>query len=301
MDESPGSEDTPTLDESFVATAPRRELSHRERQLEEERRGAEERARRYRTELESGFQARLRNERQREAGLPREKPAARDRRPRARQVIGVVIAVAVVGVAYGSQYFALGRSAHVGLVAAPVTACAASRYPAGAQYSFEQCWGGDPVSWKRCSTLTVAVDPKNAPAGWSEDVSSALGQLRQATGLGFRAVSRGAGNISIHWVSSLLAPAGWESDKAGLTSLQTRTSTTTAQIASANVEISTRLAGGTGLNGELPVLLHELGHAVGLGHFTGPVTMNPVDQGYDSYQRGDLAGFASLYRPWSCT
>jgi predicted Zn-dependent protease len=48
------------------------------------------------------------------------------------------------------------------------------------------------------------------------------------------------------------------------------------------------------------VLLHELGHAVGLSHHSGPVAMNPVDQGFRDYQAGDLAGLTALYHPASC-
>jgi predicted Zn-dependent protease len=51
---------------------------------------------------------------------------------------------------------------------------------------------------------------------------------------------------------------------------------------------------------EKPVLLHELGHAVGLGHYNGTVVMNPLDSGFAAYQPGDLAGLTALYHPSSC-
>jgi predicted Zn-dependent protease len=72
------------------------------------------------------------------------------------------------------------------------------------------------------------------------------------------------------------------------------------EFSSAAIEISPDLPGGSGIDGEVPVLLHELGHAVGLGHFNGPEVMNPVDAGFVSYQQGDLAGLATLYHGQSC-
>lgn len=216
-------------------------------------------------------------------------------------MVGVVITVVVLIVAYGAQYFPLGHSSFRGLVPEGPASCASTVYPVGAQYRFEQCWHGQPVTWPRCAALTVAVNPANAPSSWQADVSGALRELSQATGLRFRSTVRGSGDITVEWTSTLLAPAGSTHDKAGLTYFVSRSTLQGAQIATANIEVSTSLTGGGGPRGELPVLLHELGHAVGLGHYAGPVVMHPVDQGYSSYQSGDLAGLAKLYDPASCS
>lgn len=266
MDDRPNSERMPRLDESFVAGAARREPSHHEREH---------------------FWAEL------------DQPGGRRPR-RTRQVVGVVITVLVLIVAYGSQYLPFGHSSLRGLSPEGPASCASTVYPAGAQYRFEQCWQGQPVAWPRCSTLTVAVNPADAPSSWQSDVSVALGQLGQATGLRFRPTVRGAGDITVEWTSTLLAPAGSERDKAGLTYFVSRSNLEGAQIATANIQVATRLSGGAGQSGELPVLLHEFGHAVGLGHYAGPEVMHPIDQGYGSYQNGDLAGLAKLYGPASC-
>lgn len=265
MDGSPGSDGLPEFDDSFVLGAAHRELSHRDRLLHPE-----------------------------EPYLPPRRPR------RTRQVIGVVITVVVLVVAYGAQYLPIGNSSFRGLVPVIPNGCSSGSYPSDAQYRFEACFQGRPVTWPRCSTLRVVVDPTNAPFAWREDIPNALTQLSQATGLRFQTAPKGSGEITIAWTSKLLAPAGWERDKAGLTLFQSRVDAVGAEIASAGIQISSRLSGGGGPGGELPVLLHELGHAVGLGHFTGPEVMHPVDQGYGTYQGGDLAGLARLYGPASC-
>jgi hypothetical protein len=45
------------------------------------------------------------------------------------------------------------------------------------------------------------------------------------------------------------------------------------------------------------VLLHELGHAMGLGHTPSSAeVMNPVDQGHTTYQAGDSTGSGTSVR-----
>lgn len=216
-------------------------------------------------------------------------------------MIGVIITIAVMLLAYGSQYLPSGRSSHLSLVPASPTSCPTSIYPGDAQYQFEQCVAGRPISWQHCSTLIVVVDPTGAPASWAEDVANSLAQMTRATGLRFRTASHGEADINIIWTATLPVPAGSEYDKVGVTTLRSRSSSIGAQLISADIGISTRLSGGGGRSGELPVLLHELGHAVGLAHYNGPEVMNPIVQGYASLQGGDLAGLTRLYDPATCS
>jgi hypothetical protein len=68
----------------------------------------------------------------------------------------------------------------------------------------------------------------------------------------------------------------------------------TPELVHANVQLLAGMGAGGGM-GELPVLLHELGHAVGLGHTpTAGEVMNPVDQQLSTYQLGDLNGLWSV-------
>ncbi len=220
---------------------------------------------------------------------------------RTRKVIGVVITVVVLIAAYiPTRFFGgHGTSSLLGSYLGPNTSCSTYQYPAGARYTFEGCWGDQPLRWNRCTTLAVAIDPANAPPAWYSDTTNALGQVARATGLRFHTTSSAA-DITIRWDRTLTLRGGGHPDRAGLTSLAMQPGLTNVTFKSADVQISSVLFSGSGPSGEVPVLLHELGHAVGLGHYQGPEVMNPVDQGYSAYQAGDLDGLATLYDPASC-
>ena len=179
--------------------------------------------------------------------------------------------------------------------------CAPSAYPAGAEYTFERCTSlRDPVTWTACSTLTYSVDPAGAPPGYTADVRKAIDELSAATGLHLTQHAVGA-FISIGWDPSLFNPRPGTTGEAGVTRYQIISDPLGVHFSEVSIRISSHLVAGPGRHtGEEPVLLHELGHAVGLGHYTAAVVMNPVDQGFTSYQLGDLAGLRALYRPASC-
>lgn len=294
MEDQAGIEPTPELNDYFVLGARHREKSHRERQLEAERRKGQERARRYRAERDRGLEETLRAPRP----MKRRTHRLAQSRNLGRRVLGVTITVAVVGTAV---YLNRHSSSPPGLAPAVMTAgpCPSSLYHAGSEYRFESCAASDPVGWGRCRTLTVSTDPTRAPVAWQTDVDDALSQLATATGLHFKTTA-GKADISISWASAFDAPGGVGADKAGVTQVQTVSNVTGTRLISARIQISTFLGAGRGRDGEEPVLLHELGHAVGLGHYDGPAVMNPVDQGYPTYQSGDLAGLSFLYKPGSC-
>ncbi len=292
----------PQLDESFVLGAVHHEPSYRERQLERERRGAKQDI--YGAELDNkrdGAQGARRPVPTRR--LPRTPRSATSRPNRWRQIVGVVIAAAVVVVAVDLPGRLSGRhSSSLGLVSSgnQTTSCPSDLYAAGAEYRFERCEGGKGLAWDRCDTLTVAVNPESAPDTWQHDTDNALSQVGQATGLHFKRIASGKADITIAWTAALLTAGGADADKAGVTGVTFSSSLVGSRLTAANIEISTHLEGGSGRNGELPVILHEMGHAVGLGHFDGPEVMNPVDQGYATYQPGDIAGLAALYQPDNC-
>ena len=163
------------------------------------------------------------------------------------------------------------------------------------------------MRWDPCDSLTYAVVDAGAPTGWQADVGSVISQAQVATGLHFvdvgtfsseAGVPSGTG-ITISWVSVL--PAG--GDDVGLTTYYyVDDSSYTPQMTKADIQLLRSLRAGAGGGGELPVLLHEMGHALGLGHVPGqPDVMNPFDQGYSKYQPGDLEGLRLVGAGGGCS
>lgn len=292
----------PELDDSFVLGAIHHEPSHSERQLELERRLSKQDI--YDAELDGGpGGAQDAGPPLRPRRFPKTPRSAGSRPNKWRQIVGVMIAAAVVAVAADLPGRLSGRhSSSLGLLSSgnQTTSCPSDLYPPGAQYRFERCESGKGLAWDRCATLTIAVNPVSAPDAWQADTDDALSQVRRATGLHFKSIASGKADITVSWTTALLMTGGADADKAGVTEVTFSSSSVGSRLTAANIEISTHLAGGDGRHGELPVLLHELGHAVGLGHYDGPEEMNPVDQGYATYQSGDIAGLAALYQPDSC-
>jgi hypothetical protein len=181
-------------------------------------------------------------------------------------------------------------------------ACQSRAYPPGAGYTFERCVSGrTPVAWSRCSRVTYQVDAARAPAGSATDVRRAVAALAAATALRLVPSASAGADIRISWDPSLYDPMPGTSGEAGVTDFRTTSGLSGVHVTRATVRISSHLASGAGPGvGELPVLLHELGHAAGLGHHGGPVVMNPLDRGFTRYQAGDLAGLTALYHPASC-
>ena len=297
MEEPAEFRDMPELDDFFVLSSPHREPSHRERELEAERLRARERAEQYRAQRDLGIEAarrarRRRRRRLRTAGTGNGAPTRR------RQAVGLVIAAAVIAAAfYLDRHPNRAIAGPVAIV--PAGPCPASIYPLGAAYRFEKCSGAAPVGWGACRTLTVSVDRAGAPPTWSADVDSSLGQLTAATGLRIRRVA-GLADITIGWVPDLGPAPLPHADKAGVTDVEFVSAPGGARLVAARIRIATAHGVGQEVNGEVPVILHELAHAVGLGHFVGAEVMNPVDRGYLRYQPGDLAGLDALYHPAHC-
>jgi Matrixin len=223
-------------------------------------------------------------------------------------LVGLIGAAAIVAYGLSSKSPAATQATRLhlpkvglGQLLSPPGRCSGRPYPPGAQYTFERCSpSATPIGWPRCGRVTYSLDTVNAPPGYASDLARAIAQLEAATRLHLTELS-GSADISISWDPSLYDPRPGTSGEAGITDFVTSVGLSGARASSAKIRLSSHLqTGATPGIGEEPVLLHELGHAVGLGHYPGPVVMNPMDRGYTTYQPGDLAGLQALYQPQRC-
>lgn len=173
------------------------------------------------------------------------------------------------------------------------------------------------LRWNPCETITYRVNAAQAPAGTEAVVHQAVALLSQATGLSFRHL----GNTSAVYQGTV-ATGRWERDT-DLVVSWARQSEVTVDFTSAHAWGGTsrsvpardhrgRLykvvkggavfntdAGWTDTMKTLDVLLHELGHVVGLGHVADPSQiMSSGVYGPFMYGAGDFAGLRRVgYQP----
>jgi hypothetical protein len=183
---------------------------------------------------------------------------------------------------------------------------------------------GAPARWDSCSPIDYVVNYSYAPAGAEADVAQAIARVSAATGMIF--VFQGLSSESAMRGRAPYQPAGYPnawapvliawSPPAGTDLLEDPTAeAVTVPIAvtggvgggslvSAEVVLNTdrQLAVGFGPGpSEGEVLMHELGHVVGLGHVASESeAMYPSVRGIAQYGSGDLAGFAAVGRPAGC-
>jgi hypothetical protein len=160
----------------------------------------------------------------------------------------------------------------------PVVSSAKS---ASTDYAF---WGrapsGAPYRWNPSQTVTVAYFAR--PGAPPIDIAGAIASLAQATGLSMKLVGAGPADITVSFVPNL---------NGGLAGSTSEERDTNGFIDKADVVLSEQTPK-TLLH---EALLHELGHAVGLGHAPRPgEVMDPQLTGQTGYQAGDLAGLRAL-------
>jgi hypothetical protein len=203
----------------------------------------------------------------------------------------------------------------------------ASTAPAGPGYSFLQINpGGAPVRWNPCKAIRYQTNLAEAPPNARVDLTEAIARLARATGLRFvdagstkviPTTRYGVGSLQhpkpviMAWATPAetdglgkrpadLATPGIELGRGGAVAVR-EVATGHAVFVSGSVVIdaheSAALNPGFGPDSLGIVLMHELGHTVGLGHVDDPsqimnlavVPTKPADWG-----PGDLAGLTRL-------
>lgn len=218
------------------------------------------------------------------------------------------------------RYLGAPFAAHPAAVSAPVAApLAANLTPqhAGSYTFMAQSAPGTPVAWNPCGVVHWTFSPANAPAGGLSAIQAAVSRISSATGLRFaydgtvstvpsgayiqdQSAAAGFRPLLVGWTtsaaSSLLAnqPAStvgmnqtiWASPASGSPHI-------VSSVVALNAAVRAPTSGG---NSWYTFALHELGHAVGLGHTSdGTQIMSPtIPAGATDYGSGDLAGLAKV-------
>ena len=183
---------------------------------------------------------------------------------------------------------------------------------------------GVPARWDPCTPIHYVVNYAFAPPGAEADITEAISRVSAATGMTFLPDGRTSENAERdraayqpaaypdEWAPVLIAwspPAGTDlldDPKAEAVTVPVAVTggASGGSLVSAEIVLNTdrQLAVGFGPGpSEGEVLMHELGHVVGLGHVSSTSeAMYPSVRGIAQYGAGDLAGFAALGMPAGC-
>lgn len=210
----------------------------------------------------------------------------------------------------------------------------ASTAPAGPGYSFIRVNpGGTPTRWNPCAPIHYRANLEQAPPNAPLDLAAAISRISDATGLQFvddgptTLIPKTTYGIDVQHRKPVViawARAG-QTDKLGISlavagnpiartelgrggpitmiSPLTKHGVDVSGSVVVDADASAALPPGFGRGGLGVLLMHELGHLVGLGHVDDPAQiMNPsiLPTKDGTWGSGDLAGLARLGRASGC-
>jgi hypothetical protein len=185
---------------------------------------------------------------------------------------------------------------------------------------------GLPARWDPCKPIHYVINPQYSHAGATAEVEEAITRLQRASGLRFvldgttkERPTRGRQAYQPQVYGQVWAPVLISWSPPSGTDLITSAKSEAVTVPVAVVGAS-RKGGGAIVSAEIvlntdrqlpvgfgsgpsegEVLMHELGHSVGLGHVSNiGDAMYPTVRGLASYGPGDLAGFAAVGAAAGC-
>lgn len=189
----------------------------------------------------------------------------------------------------------------VGQLVAPTRALAA-----GEHAFLQQTTDGTPVTWDPCSPIGYVVNWDHAPAGAVQLVAEAVDTVEQATGLTFSALGStrltpattratdalpAGAEVLVAWAPAASDPLFRSGDVIGWA----RPVQVGPVYGRGQVALDADWYADATAEQARAVLLHELGHLVGLDHVTDTSQLMSEDNvGTADYQQGDLEGLARL-------
>ena len=218
-------------------------------------------------------------------------------------------------------------------VAIPAEAGAASSALRGSSghYKLHRMSDGSVIRWDPCKTIVWRFNPRQAPTGALKDVKTAFAKISKVSGLTFRyggttstlprssyGMNRSSGLKRLPLVVAWAQPGtgtghsdlanGGVAGRGGFVYTYGYASggKLRPEIVTGYVVLSTKykwlpsgFADGKSRRGGL--LLHEIGHAVGLDHVNDTkMIMNPMLTRWNSFGAGDVVGLKRVGRPAGC-